>query len=495
MTRKLRVEYPEDDRREPIFKDEPQPSTRRRKSVPGDFLMYPSAFGKSMISKCLSIAGWLLLVMTASHVSAESAKPVAGWKQKNFLITFWCPPPATDENLAAVAKEGFSLTWTPTNGLDVAARHGLRAMLTSDLLQPDVLDNAAKRAELDALIKRVKNHPALEAYYITDEPGAGAFPGLGKLVAYLRERDPSHFAYINLFPTYANEEQLGVSADTAERAKVGYPTNYAGVNTSDETVLRYREHLKQFVEIVKPDLISYDHYHFLKNSDGTPTDGKQYFLNLGLIRRAALEAKKPFVNIIQADTIEKSWRLPNGNEMRWLVFTTLAYGGHGINYFTYWGPASYNGLYQDGKPMPLLQEVIPLNREIARFGPTLLNLDSIGAYQTAPLPYGAEAIPTNCPVQIKGGGEFVLGLFGKNSRPTAFMIVNRNYREAAEAEIQIALPGRRLEELDRKTGKWSHVKNLSGTRVEKIRLAPGDGRLFRVLEARMGSPKDFVAER
>ena len=51
-------------------------------------------------------------------------------------------------------------------------------------------------------------------------------------------------------------------------------------------VVAYREHLRQFVETVKPDLISYDHYHFFKDTD-TP----QYFLNLGLIRQAAMEAE------------------------------------------------------------------------------------------------------------------------------------------------------------------------------------------------------------
>jgi len=30
------------------------------------------------------------------------------------------------------------------------------------------------------------------AYYIIDEPNASTFPGWGKLVAYLRERDPAH---------------------------------------------------------------------------------------------------------------------------------------------------------------------------------------------------------------------------------------------------------------------------------------------------------------
>jgi hypothetical protein len=344
-------------------------------------------------------------------------------------------------------------------------------------LNPATLDDPAKRAQLDAIIEKVKNHPALEAYFITDEPGAGAFTGLGKLVAYLRERDPAHLAYINLFPTYANEDQLGVSADAAERARVGYPQNFAGVGTSDKTVLAYREHLKKYIEIVKPDLISYDHYHFMKNSDGS-----QYFLNLALIRDAAQEAGKPFLNIIQASAFEKSWRLPNAQETRFLVFTTMAYGGRGISYFTYWGPEAYSGLYRDGKPSPMVKEVAALNAEIAKFGPALMELDSTAVYHTAPLPYGTQAAPADAPVQITGDGEFVLGLFGKNGKTTAFMVVNRRYNQETEAIVKVAIPGARIQELDRTTGKWSNGPVLDADRKLKIKLAAGDGRLFRVGE-------------
>ena len=186
----------------------------------------------------------------AQEVPRADAKGSA-WTQRQFLITFWCPPPATDEALAAVARDHFNLTWVSVEGLDVAARHGLRAMLTHELLNPTTLDDPARRVQLDQLIDRVRKHPALEAYYITDEPGASAFLAIGKLVSYLRERDPSHLAYINLFPTYASEAQLGVSADAAERARVGIPTNFAGVGTSNKTVLAYQDHLKKYVETVK----------------------------------------------------------------------------------------------------------------------------------------------------------------------------------------------------------------------------------------------------
>lgn len=399
----------------------------------------------------------------------------SSWRQKEFLITFWSPPPADDKALAAVAAEHYNLTWVPEEGLDCVARHGLRAMLTSDLLNPATLENPTRRAKLDALINRVKNHPALEAYFLTDEPGAGAFPGLGKLVAYLRNRDPAHLAYINLFPTYANQQQLGVTADAAARERVGIPNNFAGVGTNNKTVLAYQNHLKKYLEIVKPDLISYDHYHFLKQSDGN-----QYFLNLGLIRKASLEAKKPFLNIIQASTVERSWRLPNAQELRFLVFTTMAYGGRGISYFLYWGPKAQGGLYQDGKPSPLAREAAALNAEIRRFGPVLLTLESKGVYHTAPLPYGATAVPPTAPVQFQGPGEFVLGLFGKEGKTTALLVVNRNDHQSATATLKIGLPGDRIQELDRRTGQWTEGEKPGTNRVLKVKLAPGDGRMFRV---------------
>jgi hypothetical protein len=435
----------------------------------------------------ITLFATILFATTRVLLRAEPSANAGSWVQKEFIITYWCPPPATDEHLAQAAAEGYNLTWCGPEGLDVVARHHLRAMLTSHLLKPEVLDDQAKRAQLDVLIENVRTHPALEAYYLTDEPGAGAFPGLGRLVAYLRERDPGRLAYINLFPTYANERQLEVSADSAERAKVGYPTNFAGVGTDDKTVLRYREHLKRYVETVKPRLISYDHYHFLKRKpDGRPSDGKQYFLNLALIREAALEAGVPFLNIIQAGTGEAWWRQPTPEEMRWLVFTTMAYGGRGISYFTYWNFPG--GLYGGGKPSPLVQPVAALNKEISKFGPVLLSLESTAVYHTAPLPYGTEAIPSEAPVQILGDGRFVLGLFGRSGAPSAFMIVNRDYEKVSRVALRVSLPGNRMEELDRQTGRWIDGPTLGADRTVTCGLAPGDGRLFRIRKGALVSP-------
>ena len=98
---------------------------------------------------------------TLCAVSALGAAPAKTkpWKLDRILVTFWCPPPATDANLATVAQEGYNLTWTPAEGLDVAQRHGIKAMLQDGLLAPATLDSPEQKAKLDALIEKVKNHP------------------------------------------------------------------------------------------------------------------------------------------------------------------------------------------------------------------------------------------------------------------------------------------------------------------------------------------------
>jgi len=146
----------------------------------------------------------------------------------------------------------------------VVERHGLRCQLSDALLVPASLDDPQKRADLDALITRIRNHPALYDYFLTDEPDTGKFPGLGKLVGYLRDKDPAHLAYINLFPTYADNTQLGTHGDT---------------------VTAYQAYLNQYLKTVKPGLLSYDHYQFAIHSDSP-----DYFLNLAIVRRTALKA-------------------------------------------------------------------------------------------------------------------------------------------------------------------------------------------------------------
>lgn len=378
---------------------------------------------------------------------------VSRWQIGKPIVTYWAGPPLTEAVAAQLAEGGWNLVWATEKELDTASKYGLRAQLQDPLLSPESLDDPERRAKLDALIDRVRNHPALYSYFLRDEPNARDFPALGRLVEYLRQRDPAHLAYINLFPTYATNEQLGTQGDT---------------------VTAYREHLRLYLETVKPDLISYDHYQF--RADG---DGDQYFLNLSLIREFALRSNLPFLNIVQACSWTPSMRVPNGDELRYLVYTTLAYGAQGISYYVYCWPNHVGGMAKpDGTPTPLYHAARVLNREFAAIAEQLQPLSSLAVYHVGSLPPGAVPLPADAPFRITGKNHsepgFVLGHFGEPGRsPTHVVVVNLNYRSQVTGELTAPGP---LELFDPGEDRW---QEMSGSPVI-LDFPPGGGFLLRL---------------
>lgn len=395
----------------------------------------------------------------------EAGAGAPPWKVGRPIVTYWCGPPMTDPSARQMAEGGFNLVWCGEKELEVLARNGLRALLTDGLLSPASLDDAAKREKLDALVQRVRTNAALYAYFIVDEPNASHFAALGRLVAYLKERDPAHMAYINLFPTYATNEQLGNKGDK---------------------VTAYREHLQQFVDVVKPGLISYDHYQFTTNGD-TP----DYFLNLSMIRRAALDAQLPFLNIVQACSWTPSIRVPDADEVRYLVYTTLAYGAQGISYYIYCCAGHRGGIANsDGTPTALYQPLAKMNHEFVAIASELQGLSSLGVYHAGMQPPGAEPLPAdaaftldppvepisyNPPERVRG---VLVGLFGppgkrgRTAAPTHAMVVNLDYRSERTVGIQAK---KRLELFDASAGKWVKVRSKKAD----VHLGPGEGKLLR----------------
>jgi hypothetical protein len=386
------------------------------------------------------------------------------WTVGTPIVTYWAGPPMTDAAAQQMAEGGWNVVWCGEKELDVAQRHGLRAQLHDGLISPASLEDQTQRAKLDELINRVRSHPALYCYFITDEPNATNFPSLGKLVAYLRERDPEHLAYINLFPTYASNEQLGNKGDT---------------------VTAYRQHLEQFISGVRPDLLSYDHYQFAVKGDRP-----DYFLNLALVRDAAQKCQLPFLNIVQACTWDASMRVPTPKEMPYLVYTTLAYGAQGISYYVY-SCGGHTGMVAtaEGKPTEIYHALKPLNHEFVRVATELQPLKSLGVYHCGMLPPGTEPLSKDAVFQLdppmaemkyeelKPVKGVLIGFFGRSKgekqHPSHVLVVNLDYT----AEAMIGLKGpRQLELFDAATGEWS---KSPGKRVE-LRLPPGTGKLVRV---------------
>lgn len=396
-----------------------------------------------------------LLSLPPLAIASAPNKPAQTWKQDRIWITFWSAPPDTDQMLKQVALENFNLTWTSEKGLDVAARYGLRAMLHEEaVLNPQSLDDPQKKKQLDAMIDRVKGHKALEAYFLRDEPKFTEFANWARLVAYLKERDPAHVAFINLQPCYATPKQLGITL--------------CNLVTFD----RYGDYLREFVATVKPGILSYDHYYLYKKAN-LP----DFFLNLEKVRETALNSNIPFINIIQACQWAADWKMPNAAELRLMAYSTLAYGGRGVAYFLYWGPTAYGGLYRDGKPMPVIKAVAKLNSEIAALSPELMRLKSIGVYHTGALPNGTKPLPANSRIKVESASPLVVGLFSDGSRSDFAMIVNRDSASVAQVNLN-ALNRKTVYEFDRALKGWKRIANGSGS--ARLQLEAGDGKLLKM---------------
>jgi hypothetical protein len=411
-----------------------------------------------------AIGGFAFAICAAMSAQfLQAAEPQSAWRIGMPIVTSWAPPALTDAVANQMAEGGWNLVVCEEKELDVAQRHGLRAILNNSLLNPDSFAKPVNRAKLDALIDRMKHKQAMYAYFIADEPTAGMFPAIGTIVKYLREHDPAHLAYINLYPTYAANSQLGTNGSKVEA---------------------YNEYLRLFITEVRPSLLSYDHYQF-----ATGGDAPEYFLNLGLVRRAGLNAHIPFLNIFQACAFGPPIRIPTPAEERFLTFTTLAYGGQGISHFVYTPIPGFSGgiAAPNGKPTELYEPLKTYNREFVAIAKELQPLTSLAVYHTGMLPPGTEPLPGNVPFQldppitkipyksperVRG---ILLGYFGRGDRPSHVVVVNLDYK--ADANTTVIGPGD-MQTFDALSSTWSAP---AGKRVE-LKLPPGGGTLLRLAQ-------------
>ncbi len=388
-------------------------------------------------------------------LAAQNLFAADQWKVGTPIVTYYAGPTMSEKVAQQMQDGGFNVVWCSEDQLNLLKKHNLRGMVHNGLLNPATLDKPDQTQKLNDLIDFCKNHPAFYSYYIIDEPSATTFPALGKLVAHLRQRDPAHMPYINLFPTYANNDQLGTKGDT---------------------VTAYRAHLNQFVDVVKPMLLSWDNYQFYKTRDGD-----QYFLNLAMIRTKAQEANLPFLNIVQAASWEPNVRVPNGDEMRYLVYTTAAYGAQGVSYYVYYAVNHKGGLATaEGEPTPLYEAVKPLNHQFVAIVSQLQPLKSLGVYHTSLKEPGCESLPATSIFKIDPTSKLpprglLLGTFGAAEKPTHVLVVNLDYKTGVSPTI--VAPGN-LETFDASTSKWSPTNSPKS----ELHLEPGGGTLLRLAQ-------------
>jgi hypothetical protein len=402
-------------------------------------------------------AWYLLPLLLVAPATAQS------WQPAEFPIGYWCGPPAKYNTLASWQTiRDCNFTWAMSAGYDVAGNRqmldycrqvGLKAMVLDGRLNWQIVLGDNWRDTIRQMVTDYGSHPALYGYFIQDEPNYTNFQALGQISQELQKQDPRHLPYINLFPTYATSEQLGTP-------------NYA-------------DHLDKYLSIVKPAVLSWDHYCL--RADGI--DGPDYFENLGLIRERSLRTGVPAWNIIQAMSYAPSMRQPTDAEMRWQVYTSLAYGIKGIMYFVYWSyndkPAEVGLVDHEGRPAKLFPAVRQLNAEMKTLGKVLLGLTSTGVYHTGQVPMGAMRLGSDAALRLPDDKPLLLGFFRETQGPAEYaMIVNCSHSKPADftATLRESVVG--LTEISARDLSETPAK-VAEHRVA-LHLEPGDGKLFRL---------------
>jgi len=156
--------------------------------------------------------------------------------------------------------------------------------------------------------------PITWGIYVKDEPNSRDFEHLKDLTIIFNEtvntgdntyKEP----FINLFPLYANEEQLG------------NPT--------------YLEHVEQFLDTVQPKLCSVDIYPLY-----TASVYNDYLRNMDICATEARKRGMDYSVYIQSVSFAPSIRTPNYRELKWQAYCCLSFGANSIMYFTYITPYS-----------------------------------------------------------------------------------------------------------------------------------------------------------
>jgi len=393
------------------------------------------------------------VVLCIAAVRLDAAAPATGPEgtlaPEDFAILPWSGTQPDPGILREIRECGFNLAgFVRPEGLDAVAAAGLKCIVSSDHThvgdEQAKLDDAEIARRVRELVDRVARHPAVFGYYLRDEPNATIYPGLARWAAAYRKADPRAVPYINLFPNYASPAQLGVRT--------------------------YEEYLESFIRIVKPPFVSYDHYALM--DDGSLREG--YFQNLETIRAAALRHKLPFWNIVLSNAHFR-YAEPTEAGLRFQVYTTLAYGGRGISWFTYFSPAVGNyrlaPIDPFGNKTPTWDMLRRVNLQIHKLAPVYCKLTSVNVFHVPDVPAECRGATSSRFLDEISGGSFVVGEFEAPDARRYVMVVNKSLRESAAFHIRFKWPGQ-IMQVNAYTGvvcPWAGENNW---------LAPGQGMLL-----------------
>lgn len=398
--------------------------------------------------RILVLAFFVLIPVVGAHSQSV-------FNQDRFCIGFWVDPPldeSADARYREIADAHFSVVIGGFGGgtieqqLELCRKYDLKLIAS------------ARHGDIEGLA----DGPALWGYALQDEPSAHDFPTLRDRAAEVYRSHPGKLAYVNLFPDYANADQLGTET--------------------------YEEHIEQFIEVVEPRVLSMDHYpRFAPDKDGRDN----YCKNLAVMRTYAIKADIPFWNFFNAMPYG-SHTDPTEAQMRWQVNASLAYGAKGVMYFCYFTPRG--SIFQkggaiidrNGRPTRHYDEATRINARLKSLGPTLMKLRSSQVVRINEAKGDQpEAILVGMPItniereEVDPPHDYLIGAFTHEDGRRAVLLMNYRFAYTAWPTVQFDAALDDIVEISPVTGmEVPLIDDSPDMEGLQLSLGAGDARLF-----------------
>jgi hypothetical protein len=160
-----------------------------------------------------------------------------------------------------------------------------------------------------------------------------------------------------------------------------------------------------------------------------------------------------------------------------MAMQTLAFGGRGLLWYTYWYPGQPNETVKyammkfDGTPDEPYELIKQINANARAIGNELTACESFAVFQI-----GANSVypmPAVSPISVEGG-DLTVGVFKSPDGAHSALITNRDYRQPARVRPTIIPPEAAVKRFDPAAKRWQPMD-----RAAVIDLPAGGGALLR----------------
>ncbi len=402
---------------------------------------------------------WLALA-AVFVAQAQTLHPPQRVSARQFPIMAWGGAPADAAQLRLMKEAGLNAAgFCKAEDAGAVRDAGLSCFVNDKRINgydwAKLPPEAEIRRNAAEVLRLVEGNDAVLGFNMRDEPHSSLMPAMGRVTAILKQLAPGKWPYVNLFPYFVPKQRIGAD---------------------------YETYAKMLVHEIGQPFLSYDNYSLV---GGEMLDS--FFNNLDIMRKISLEVNTPFWNCVLANA-HFNYMEPSDATLHLQAYATLAYGGRGIQYFTYFTPRIGNyrlaAIDQFGNKTATWEALRRINLEIHALAPTMLKLRSTGVYHSPEPPeFGAPLSQSRLVssvalrqhlVKQQAQARVLVGEFEDGQGRPYFMIVNKDLANSFQFTVHLREQGRKLVRISNYSGQ---EEAFGG---ENDWIAPGAGILFRV---------------